>query len=167
MKILRWLDKYFEEVIVLSLLAIMVIIMGIQVFMRYAVNYSLSWPEELTRYMFIWFVFIGMSYAVKYDIHIRINILETFVPKIEKKLRVIQDIFFFVFCCYMLPYAFKAVKMLIKTNQHSPAMQIPMYAVYVALLIGLILTIFRLVQKYVIIFRTAKKTNHTTEVNKQ
>ena len=167
MKILRWLDKYFEEVIVLSLLAIMVIIMGIQVFMRYAVNYSLSWPEELTRYMFIWFVFIGMSYAVKYDIHIRINILETFVPKIEKKLRVIQDIFFFVFCCYMLPYAFKAVKMLIKTNQHSPAMQIPMYAVYVALLIGLILTIFRLVQKYVIILRTAKKANHTTEVNKQ
>ncbi len=167
MKILRWLDKYFEEVIVLSLLAIMVIIMGIQVFMRYAVNYSLSWPEELTRYMFIWFVFIGMSYAVKYDIHIRINILETFVPKIEKKLRVIQDIFFFVFCCYMLPYAFKAVKMLIKTNQHSPAMQIPMYAVYVALLIGLILTIFRLVQKYVIIFKTAKKANHTTEVNKQ
>ena len=160
MKILRWLDKYFEEVIVLSLLAIMVIIMGIQVFMRYAVNYSLSWPEELTRYMFIWFVFIGMSYAVKYDIHIRINILETFVPKIEKKLRVIQDIFFFVFCCYMLPYAFKAVKMLIKTNQHSPAMQIPMYAVYVALLIGLILTIFRLVQKYVIILKDAKKANH-------
>ncbi len=167
MKILRWLDKYFEEVIVLSLLAIMVIIMGIQVFMRYAVNYSLSWPEELTRYMFIWFVFIGMSYAVKYDIHIRINILETFVPKIEKTLRVIQDIFFFVFCCYMLPYAFKAVKMLIKTNQHSPAMQIPMYAVYVALLIGLILTIFRLVQKYVIILKDAKKVNHTTEVNKQ
>ena len=42
MKILRWLDKYFEEVIVLSLLAIMVIIMGIQVFMRYAVNYTCS-----------------------------------------------------------------------------------------------------------------------------
>ncbi len=167
MKILRWLDNYFEEVIVLSLLAIMVIIMGIQVFMRYAVNYSLSWPEELTRYMFIWFVFIGMSYAVKYDIHIRINILETFVPKIEKSLRVIQDIFFFAFCCYMLPYAFKAVKMLIKTNQHSPAMQIPMYAVYIALLIGLILTIFRLVQKYVIILQTDKKTNHTTEVNQQ
>ena len=163
MKILSWLDKYFEEVIVLTLLAVMVVIMGIQVFMRYAVNYSLSWPEELTRYMFIWFVFIGMSYSVKYDIHIRINILETFVPRIEKSLRVIQDVIFFAFCIYMLPFAFKAVKMLIRTNQHSPAMQIPMYVVYVALLIGLLLTVFRLLQKYLSVFLKTKKINDHEE----
>lgn len=82
MRLLRWLDKYFEESLMLILLAAMVCIMGLQVFMRYVMQNSLSWPEEMTRYMFIWFVFLGISYGIRNDIHIRVNLLETFFPKL-------------------------------------------------------------------------------------
>ena len=34
MKVLRWLDRHFEETIMLILLAMIVVVMGIQVVMR-------------------------------------------------------------------------------------------------------------------------------------
>lgn len=154
MSILKWLDKYFEESIMLVLLAIMVIVMGLQVFMRYILNSSLAWPEEFTRYCFIWFVFLGIGYGIRYDIHIRVNIFETFFPKIEKALRIIQDLVFLGFCLYMIKPAYSGILMMIKTGQHSPAMQVPMYVVYCSLLFGIALALFRLIQKYINILLT-------------
>ena len=54
-----WLDKHFEESIMLFLLSVMVILMGLQVFMRYVIARSLSWPEEIIRFGFIWFAFLS------------------------------------------------------------------------------------------------------------
>ncbi len=52
-KIIHWLDEYLEESLLVILLAAMTVIMGVQVFCRYALSMSLSWSEELTRYLFI------------------------------------------------------------------------------------------------------------------
>ena len=52
-KLLHGLDEYLEEVLLVILLAGMAVIMGIQVFWRYVLSMSLSWSEELTRYLFI------------------------------------------------------------------------------------------------------------------
>ena len=53
-KILHWLDENLEEFILVVFLIAMTLIMGIQVFCRYVLGMSLSWSEELTRYLFIW-----------------------------------------------------------------------------------------------------------------
>ena len=53
---LKWLDENLEEFLMVALLIAMTVIMGIQVFARYALGASLSWSEELTRYLFIWSV---------------------------------------------------------------------------------------------------------------
>ena len=65
MKILKWLDDNLEETILLVLLVIMTGLMGIQIISRYIFNASLSWSEELTRYLFIWSGFISISYCIK------------------------------------------------------------------------------------------------------
>lgn len=52
-KILHWLDENLEEFILVIFLIAMTLIMGIQVFCRYVLGMSLSWSEELTRYLFI------------------------------------------------------------------------------------------------------------------
>ena len=53
-KVLQWLDENLEEVLLVIALAAMAVIMGIQVIARYIFGASLSWSEELTRYIFIW-----------------------------------------------------------------------------------------------------------------
>ena len=54
MKVLKWLDNNLEQAILLILLCGMTIVMGGQIIARYAFSASLSWSEELTRYLFIW-----------------------------------------------------------------------------------------------------------------
>ena len=64
-KAIRWLDANLEEFIWVLLLVPMTVIMGIQGFCRYALSMSLTWSEELTRYLFIWCGFISVSYCSK------------------------------------------------------------------------------------------------------
>lgn len=52
-KILHWLDENLEEFLLVFFLIAMTLIMGIQVFCRYVLGQSLSWSEEITRYLFI------------------------------------------------------------------------------------------------------------------
>lgn len=42
MKAVKWLDRHFEEILLVALLFIMMIIMGIQIVARYALGNSLS-----------------------------------------------------------------------------------------------------------------------------
>jgi TRAP-type C4-dicarboxylate transport system permease small subunit len=127
---------------------LIVVIMFLQIVMRYVFNNSLSWPEEFSRYLFIYLAFLGISYAVHTNTHIRMDILETIIPRLKKPLGYIGDIFLLGFCLYLFKPGLKVLKFLIRTNQTSPAMELPMYWVYLALFIGLCLTIFRVIQKY-------------------
>ena len=65
MKIVKWLDRHIEEVLLIVLSTVMLGIIGVQIFMRFILGSSLGWSEELARYCFIWLVFIGVSYGVK------------------------------------------------------------------------------------------------------
>ena len=66
-KILHWLDENLEEFLLVFFLIAMTLIMGIQIFCRYVLGQSLSWSEEITRYLFIWSGFLI------YYLHILMN----------------------------------------------------------------------------------------------
>lgn len=78
---LRWLDQNLEECLMVFLLAAMTVIMGIQVFSRYALGMALTWSEELTRYLFIWAGFLSVSYCTKKCISIKIEQFVALFPK--------------------------------------------------------------------------------------
>lgn len=152
MKFIKWLNDNLEETLMGISLWFIVLIMGLQVVMRYIFKQSISWSEESSRYFFIWFTFLGISYAVHNNSHIRLDIIETLIPKLKKPLEITGDVFFLAFCVYMIKPGMKVISFLMGSNQLSPALQFPMYFVYASLLIGLFLTTFRLIQKYVVKF---------------
>ena len=80
-KALQWLDENLEEVLLVIALAAMAVIMGIQVIARYIFGASLSWSEELTRYIFIWAGFLSVSYCTKKCISIKIEQFVAMFPK--------------------------------------------------------------------------------------
>jgi len=55
------------------LVATMVFALTLQVFMRFVLSSSLAWTEELSRYSFIWSVYMGGVLAVKHTQHVRIT----------------------------------------------------------------------------------------------
>ncbi len=85
MKALRFLDENIEKMLCVIALALMSAVIVAQVFCRYVLNSSLSWSEELARYLFIWMIYIGISYGVKLDKHICVDAVYTFAPKSIKR----------------------------------------------------------------------------------
>ena len=151
MKLLRWLDDNLEEYLLIALLCLMTLIMGIQVCSRYVFNASLSWSEELTRYLFIWSAFISIAYCIKKWISIKIDQIINMLPKqayivFQLLLNSILCIFFL----YMSVHAFTYLEMSIASAQKSPALGLPMYVVQAAPLVGFTLAVVRSFQQVVL-----------------
>jgi len=68
------------ETVAATLLTFSALVALLQVFCRYALDNSLSWPEELAQWMFIWAVFLGAAALAGGKGHIAI---ETFSPKLS------------------------------------------------------------------------------------
>lgn len=150
-KALQWLDENLEEVLLVIALAAMAVIMGIQVIARYIFGASLSWSEELTRYIFIWSGFLSVSYCTKKCISIKIEQFVAMFPKRGKAIfKGVNHTFELILFLYLIPFAWKYLLSAIANGQTSPAMGIPMYYVQAAPLMGFILSAIRVFQRWII-----------------
>lgn len=59
------------------LLSVMCGIIVIQVFFRYVVFHSLPWSEELSRYLYIWLVLLGVQFGIKEGGETRIDLIDS------------------------------------------------------------------------------------------
>lgn len=149
MKILRWLDRHIEETLLIIFSTIMVAVIFLQVVMRQFDN-SLSWSEELARYSFIWLVYIGISYGVKKDRHIKVDVVLLLLKDKGKIiLSIISNLLVLFFALFVIRYGYDIASQLLGFGQKSPANQIPMGLVYMATPIGMGLTVIRLIQKLI------------------
>jgi TRAP-type C4-dicarboxylate transport system permease small subunit len=136
---------HLEENLLFCALAFSVFLIFFQVVMRYVFGRSLSWSEEMARYLFIWYTWIGTSLAVRKRRHIRIEILADFL-KAKAKLR-LELFVLLVWALFSAFLAFKGVqigKFLFGSNQTSPALEIPMVFAYAAVPVGCVLMFLRL-----------------------
>lgn len=154
-KVLRWLDQNLEEFLLVLFLAAMAVIMGIQVLARYVLGMSLSWSEEVARYLFIWSGFLSVSYCTKKCVSIEIEQFVASFPKRWKAaLKVLNHTIELVLFLYLLPFAWNYFYSAVISGQKSPALGLPMYLVQAAPMTGFVLCAFRVVQRWVIEFLT-------------
>ena len=159
-KVIHWLDENLEECILILLLIGMTLIMGIQVFSRYVLGMSLSWSEELTRYLVIWCGFISVSYCSKKCLSIKIEQFVALFPRRGKALfKVVNHTFELIFFLYMIPYAWSYMMSAVTSGQVSPACSIPMYYVQAAPFVSFLLVAIRILQRWIIEFRIARGEN--------
>lgn len=159
-KTLHWLNENLEEFLLVILLIGMTLIMGIQVLCRYAFGMSLSWSEELTRYLFIWCGFLSVSYCSKKCLSIKIEQFVAIFPRRTKAfIKVVNHTIELIFFIYMIPFAYSYMMSAVSSGQVSPACSIPMYYVQAAPFVSFILVAFRILQRWIIEFRVARGEN--------
>ena len=159
MRTLKWLDENFEKVFLVSFSAIMVAVIFLQVFMRYVMQNSLPWSEELARYCAIWLVYIGISYGVKKQRHISVDIAFLLLKDRGKLiLQMIANILFLVFAIFVVLYGYDTSAKLLEFGQKSPANQIPMGFVYLAAPVGMALAGIRIIQNLIVQFQSLFST---------
>ena len=132
-KILKFYDKA-EEYFLVGSLVLTVAIIFLQVVMRYAFNASLSWSEELTRYIFIWQIWLGVSIGFRDRKHIKVEITRMFFrPQTIRVLEMLADLIWMATNIYFVYGGTVLVANLMRIQSLSTAMLLPLWIVYAAL----------------------------------
>lgn len=158
LKFLKVLDDKLELTICIILMSLMTLLIFVQVIMRYIMHNSLTWSEELARYLFIWLIYIGISYGAKIMKHIKIEAALGLFPKaVRSYVVIIGDILFLGFALFIAYTAYTLVVKQIGLGQQSPAIHMPMWIIYAAPMVGFALTSIRQIQTIVYRIKHLKK----------
>ena len=159
----RWLTGHLEEIFMVSSLGLITIAMFAQVVSRYVFGASLVWTEEISRYFFILMAFAGFSYCARSNVHLKIDLLETFVTKLKKPLEYFADACLVALCLFMISPARDAVVFIRNSGQFSAAMHLPIWIIYMPLMVAFFLVVIRVVEKHAKYFLAFRNRNKLVE----
>ena len=119
---------YWTLVVMVSVMTVLVII---QVLLRYIFFYSLSWSEEVARYLMIWVSFLAAALAVQKGLHIGMeSLIIRLSPAVRRKVNVLTKSAVLIFLLYLTLGGFK-IAWLVR-EQSSPALFLSMSYAYAA-----------------------------------
>ena len=113
-------------------ISMMLFIIFLQVIFRYVFHNSLTFSEELARYLFVWTVFLCSAVVARDNGHIIVGVLtERLRGKKAKQIKIAAYISTMIFVVILF---YQGLKMMILSSfQHSPALGISMSWVYLAI----------------------------------
>ncbi|PIE67533.1 MAG: hypothetical protein CSA23_03650 [Deltaproteobacteria bacterium] len=146
-----------EEVTLVVSLVITVVVIFFQIVSRNFFNHALPWSEELSRYIFVYQVWLGASIATRKGSHIRVEFIFTmFNGKLKPYAEILSKISWFVFCAFLAYNSCFFVLQSMKTGNVSAAMGVPMFIPYLSIPIGATVMGLRLLGLIVTEFKAIK-----------
>lgn len=135
-----------EDVSTVIILGIICFAVFAQVVSRFLLKTPLSWTEELSRYSLVWLTFVGASLALRHNGHFVIEVLE---HKLHGRKREYLQMFILVLMLvYTVVLLINGLQLLpVAHMQESPALDIHMSYVYLAVPVGCVFMIVHLLVK--------------------
>ncbi|WP_249870556.1 TRAP transporter small permease [Oceanobacillus saliphilus] len=91
------------QIICNVLLILMTVIVTYVVFMRYVMNATPVWGEEMVRMFLVWMTFLGASLGLRDETHIRLNAIDGILsPTMRKVMDWFAVIVLFLFSLFMV-----------------------------------------------------------------
>ncbi len=129
------------DALVLCGIAGMLVVVALQVTSRVQLH-SIPWTEEVTRYLFIWTVFLGLASGFRSAEHTRITMALRVLPRGIRRLMVhvyfAAGVLFFGLVAYT---GWNLVTQQFRSGESSPALGLGMFTVTSAVVAGAVLSI--------------------------
>jgi len=149
MSAIKWLDEHLEEAIMVIMLALISCVMMAQIIARNVFN-SMTWPEEFSRYCYIWTVFLSLGYTIKKGNMLKVGLVMDLLPtKIRRSIEIVVNLIILAICVVFFRHAITYTGKIYNMGQISPAMHLPMWIMYLATVLGFGLASIRTVQQIV------------------
>jgi C4-dicarboxylate transporter, DctQ subunit len=149
LKPIVWLEN---AICVLTLATVSLLVFG-NVVSRYGFSYTPIWSEELSRFLVVWSIFIGVAIGVRKNQHIGVDAIIRFLPhKLKLASEVLLNLIGVVVIGILVFNSLEFIKHTKEYEQLSPAMRIPMYIPYIAMPVGLSLSIVHFIHNIVKLF---------------
>lgn len=140
-RVLNVLDRT-EEMTIIGMFAVMVIVIFLQVIMRKVFNNSLTWSEELGKFLFVWITWLGISLGERKGEHIKITMLTDRLPfRAAQIANIISEIIVIAICAVTFYYGVTLV--FSQMGTHYAGIKISVSWGYLAVVVGCGLMILR------------------------
>ena len=73
--------KNLEEILASIAISITVVLVIVNVVLRYGLGFTLPWGQELSVLCFIWAVYLGVSSCYKHNLHMGVDVILAILPK--------------------------------------------------------------------------------------
>lgn len=151
-KILRWLDVNFEAILMVVFFTLMILLVSVQVFLRFVLGSGFSWSEEVARILFVWMSFSSFGYLTRNGRHIRVGFLTDKLPvSLQKGVLLLCDVLFLAFSILGLNACFALCLDSIKYQDQLVAVPWNYCVLYFAGVLGFLMMALRNIQ--VIVWR--------------
>ena len=145
-KLLEWIEN---SIAVFSMATVSLLVFA-NVISRYCFNYTPIWSEELSRFLVVWSIFIGVSIGVRKNQHIGVDALIRFLPhKLLLASEILLNLIGVIVIGILIYTSLEFIQQTMEFEQLSPAMRIPMYIPYIAMPVGLTLSIIHFIHNIV------------------
>ncbi len=131
-EILKWIERV--------LLSATLIVVAMQIIMRYFVGKPLSWSEVLARQIFIWMMMLAIPIMFYGRTYLAFDLLLGSLPKkIHNVVQLIVDLLMLTFCVFIV---YCAATLIMNTNpaRLTPNVKVPYVFMYSSLLISMVLS---------------------------
>jgi TRAP-type C4-dicarboxylate transport system permease small subunit len=148
-RILKDIYENFEKYFCAFLMALLVVCLGLQVFFRYVLQAALTWTEELSRFCFIWVIYLGTCVAAKEQQHVRVTAQFLLLPE---RFRIYQwilaDVVWVIFNIVFAVQGVRLVLHMLKYPEITPSLGWSAAWIYAVIPLGFILMTLRIAQVY-------------------
>ena len=145
MNVLKWLNEHFEEAIMVFLLAAISCVMMAQIIAR-SFFASMPWPEEFSRYCYIWTVFLSLGYTIRKKNMLKVAILMDLLPKTAKSIEIIVN--FIMLAIFAILFRYSIIytgKVKVSGRFHRPC--ICQCGLCICLQLSVLLAVIRMLQE--------------------
>ena len=135
-------------------LTFMTLLTFLQVVMRYGFGTGLVWSLEATTYSFAWLVLIGMSYGVRTEAHIAVDLLTSrLAPRAARVVALLALACGLAYCALMIYGSGQFVGRLLALGTNARDIPLPRWALTGIMPLAFVLFALRLVQAALPLFR--------------
>jgi TRAP-type transport system small permease protein len=127
-KISNVFSRILNWAIALSLASMSLLVFG-NVLLRYLFNSGITWSEEMSRFLFVWMVFLGAIAALKDNMHLGVDLIVNALPEKAKKVAfVISNLLVLYVLWLLLEGSWKMT--VLNMNSSAPATGLPLSFLY-------------------------------------
>ncbi|CDU03311.1 Tripartite ATP-independent periplasmic transporter DctQ component [Vibrio coralliirubri] len=128
-----FLLKNIEEILASIAISITVLVVIVNVFLRYGFGFVVPWSEELSVICFIWAVYLGISSCYKHKLHMGVDVVVAMLPEKAKiPFRLCVSVFLLALNILM---AVLSYQYLMLSNKVTPVMGVSYFVINGVLLL--------------------------------
>nr|WP_245204171.1 TRAP transporter small permease [Ammoniphilus resinae] len=155
LKGIRWIENIISGLT----LVVLTVSVFLGVIFRYVLNNPLVWSEEMALVCFIWMTFVGSSIVLREKGHIQLDLTKLIkVDRLRNGLEWLGHLAVILILVVFIYYGFKQVAF---ATDKTTALQLPWKYVFLAVPVGSILMLIRMLEKLSKLIFTKKEAKES------